>query len=171
MSNKLTTKDYNYTAKETGFINDVLSGMTFTDAYKNNYDAENMAIETIYVKASQLMDKDKIRVRYNKLLNEANTPVVMTVAERKERLSELARENITNDKGTLIRAYNIQAINTLNDMEQIGKQPINVDQRTWNLLVTDDVKDLVKSLGSRFERQALPESRQVESVREEETGG
>lgn len=55
------------TKKEEGFARDIALGDGASDAYRNNYNAENMKAETIHVKACQLKNKDKIRVRIDEL--------------------------------------------------------------------------------------------------------
>lgn len=55
------------TAKQENFCQHVVQGDTYADSYRKSYNAEKMSINTIYVKASQLMDQDKIRVRVSEL--------------------------------------------------------------------------------------------------------
>ena len=98
------------TAKEEKFSVDVFSGMTLTDAYKDAYNAENMKDETIYVKASELMKKDKIRVRLQELRDQANSKVILTAIQRKEMLTDIA---ITNDNVD----SKMKAIDILNKMD------------------------------------------------------
>ena len=59
------------TVKQEGFVQDVFTGMTYTQAYRNNYDAENMADNVIWVKASELMANGKVAVRLMGLQDEA----------------------------------------------------------------------------------------------------
>lgn len=58
------------TQKQEGFVLSILEGKSQIDAYKANYNCENMKDDTIYVKASLLMKNDKIRVRVDTLRNE-----------------------------------------------------------------------------------------------------
>ena len=63
---------------------------------------------------------------------------------RKSRLSEIIREDIENERGVPIRAYNIQAIAELNKMEERIPVP---DNRSINIIVSSDQgKDLVAKL-------------------------
>ena len=58
------------TAKQEGFVLSILEGKSQADAYRANYNCENMQNDTIYVKANELMNNDKIKVRLEKLRNE-----------------------------------------------------------------------------------------------------
>lgn len=66
-----------------------LENMSQTDAYRAAYSTENMAIDTIYVKASKLAALDKVRARISELRKEANSPKIMSAQKRKEWLSEI----------------------------------------------------------------------------------
>lgn len=109
------------TAKEEKFSVNVFSGMTLTDAYKDAYDAENMKDETIYVKASELMKKDKIRVRVQQLRDEANNSKIVSAIKRKEILSNIILTDTTDQI--------MKAIDILNKMdgEYIQKVQADVD--------------------------------------------
>lgn len=89
------------TAKEDKFCNNVVSGMTLTDAYKNSYNAKNMGDDTIYVKASELAKKDKIKVRIEELRQIATNEAIMTANERMKLLTEIAK-GILKENDTVV---------------------------------------------------------------------
>lgn len=98
------------TAKEEKFCINVFSGMTYIDAYKNSYDAENMKDETIYVKASEMMKKDKIKVRIQQLRSEANSDKILSAIQRKEILTDIVLNRDNDDS-------RMKAIDILNKMD------------------------------------------------------
>ena len=51
------------TPKQQGFADDVISGMSQFDAYKNNYSTSGMSEKTIYEEASRLAAHPKISAR------------------------------------------------------------------------------------------------------------
>lgn len=69
MNTKEEKKD-RLTKQQEGFIRDVLKGMTKTDAYKNNYKADNMKKETIHKRAYELFKVKKVKERYEELKKE-----------------------------------------------------------------------------------------------------
>lgn len=77
------------TPKQEKFVRNLVKGMSQREAYKNSYDAENMTDKTIDEKACILFADDKIRARYNELIERATTASVMTAQERLEFLTEV----------------------------------------------------------------------------------
>jgi len=59
------------TDKQEKFAQYVAEGQTYSDAYKNAYNASKMAINTIYVRSSELMSDSKITVRVAELKKDA----------------------------------------------------------------------------------------------------
>jgi len=57
----------NLTAKQEGFVLSILEGKTQIDAYKANYNCENMSDDVIYVRASEVMKNSKVAVRLAEL--------------------------------------------------------------------------------------------------------
>jgi len=118
------------TAKEEKFSVNVFSGMTLTDAYKDAYDAENMKDETIYVKASNLIKKDKIRIRVQELREKANNEAIMSAIDRKKWLTKVIKGDIKeNEIKEADISTKIKAIDTLNKMdgEYIEKLKLSSD--------------------------------------------
>lgn len=74
MADKLTIKQERY-------VQGLFAGLSQREAYKQAFNCENMKDETIDVKASELANKDKIRVRLDELKNELKSRNMIT-AER-----------------------------------------------------------------------------------------
>lgn len=97
------------TAKQEKFVRNLIEGMSQREAYKNSYNASNMADKTIDEKACLLFADDKIRTRYKELQEELAKASILSVTERAILLSDIARgEEKTENK--------IKAIDTLNKM-------------------------------------------------------
>lgn len=73
------------TQKQEGFVLSILEGNSQIDAYKANYNCENMKDETIYSRASRLMKEYKISARIETLRDEK-------VKESKWTLDKLIQE-------------------------------------------------------------------------------
>ena len=58
------------TPKQARFAANLAEGMSQAEAYRNAYDAENMANETIHAHASRLAKRDKVAARVNALVDE-----------------------------------------------------------------------------------------------------
>lgn len=86
-----------------------LEDMNRADAYRSAYDTSKMSDETIWVKASNLANQDKVRVRIDELRQQAMTPKVMNAQKRREKLSELAEHEDPN--------VSMKAIDLLNKMD------------------------------------------------------
>ena len=86
-----------------------LEDMNQADAYRSAYDTSRMGDDTIYVKASELANKDKVAVRIAELRKQAITPKVMSAQKRREKLTELARAEDPN--------VAMKAIDLLNKMD------------------------------------------------------
>lgn len=69
------------TIKQERFVQELIKGKSQIEAYKNSYDASRMKDATIYVKASKLFKMDKIRIRYEELMKEAQASAVMDATQ------------------------------------------------------------------------------------------
>lgn len=98
------------TAKEEKFCINVFSGMTYTDAYRDAYDSENMSDKTINEKASLMAKKDKIRTRIQQLRSEANSDKILSAIQRKEILTDIVLNRDNDDS-------RMKAIDILNKMD------------------------------------------------------
>ena len=122
------------TPKQEQFVkNIVLEGMNYSDAYRSSYNTKGMSDKTINEKASRLKDEDKIRTRIKELGAEIDSPKIMSVTRRAEKLSELAESEDAN--------VAMKAIDLLNKMtgEYIQKVVADVDtEYTINIELSDD---------------------------------
>ena len=80
------------TPKQEAFAQNVASGMTQADAYRNSYNAENMKPETIWSNASQLMSDTKVLQRVEELQAKGAEIAALTLAKHLARLEELSRD-------------------------------------------------------------------------------
>lgn len=98
------------TPKQERYIQNIVSGMSQRQAYKEAYNAENMTDETIDVRACELFNDSKIRVRYQELINKLEEETLMTATEKRRMLKEMALDtsNSITDR--------IKAIDTDNKM-------------------------------------------------------
>lgn len=93
------------TPKQEKFIQNIVSGMSQREAYKNSYNAENMKDEVIDVKACELFNDGKVKVRYQELIDKLEDEAIMTAKQRMKWLSDVVnniqKEDIylTSDKG------------------------------------------------------------------------
>lgn len=80
------------TAKQEKFVRNLIEGMTQREAYKNSYNAENMADKTIDEKACLLFADEKIRARFKELQDQLAKVSIMTAQERLIYLTEIVKD-------------------------------------------------------------------------------
>lgn len=119
------------TPKQEKFIQNVVSGMSQRQAYKDAYDAANMSDETIDKEACLLFNSPKISERYQELIEELKNKAIMTATERMIWLSEVIKDiqreeiYVRNSDGEEILMgiknadlnTKIKALDTLNKMD------------------------------------------------------
>ena len=116
------------TPKQERFIQNIVSGMSQRQAYKDAYDAENMTDESIDVEACRLFNNPNVSLRYKELLEEIKDAAIMTATERMIWLSEVVKgiqledktewadgESYTYQKAADLNTK-IKALDTLNKM-------------------------------------------------------
>lgn len=126
------------TPKQERFIQNIVSGMSQRQAYKDAYDAENMTDESIDVEACKLFNSPNVSQRYKELINKLEDAAIMTAIEKRRMLKEMAmnKENSITDR--------IKAIDTDNKMagEYITKVEADVNTDfTINITLEDDLED------------------------------
>lgn len=84
------------TPKQEKFVQSIVSGMSQREAYKNAYDAKNMADDTIDNKACNLFKTDKIRARYDELIQKLEDKAIMSAKARMEFLTRVI-ENVEEE--------------------------------------------------------------------------
>lgn len=129
------------TPKQEKFIQNVVSGMSQREAYKKAYNAKynNNAID---IKASQLFNSDKVKVRYQELMKRLEDKAIMTAEERMIWLTKVVKGEMkeevpvmTNDEeeGFTIKLAptkidtKLKALDTLNKMSGEYTQKIELE--------------------------------------------
>ena len=79
------------TPKQEKFIQNIVSGMSQREAYKNSYNAENMKDETIDAEACKLFNDHKVATRYRELMDKLEDEAIMTAKQRMIWLSEVVK--------------------------------------------------------------------------------
>ena len=106
-----------------------------TESYMEIYQCKKERVAAAC--ASRLLTKANVQALMVELRQKAVDDSIMTVKERKQRLSEFGREDIRNDKGTLTRHGSIAAMDLLNKMDKIYSDgtTVNVDNRRVEITV------------------------------------
>ncbi|MCE5332697.1 MAG: terminase small subunit [Bacteroidales bacterium] len=92
------------TPQQEKFAQLVAVGNTYADAYKESYASENMAINTIYKRSSELMDNGKIKGRVKELQEEIKNRNQATLDEVLNMMAEWLRfdvKSIFKSDGTM----------------------------------------------------------------------
>lgn len=88
------------TVKQEKFVQELIKGKSQREAYKAAYNAKNMADNTIDVKASQLLKKDKVRARYEqlrgKVIKRTEEKAIITAEEIIKEITSIAKDDISN---------------------------------------------------------------------------
>lgn len=138
------------TPKQEKFIQNIVSGMTQRQAYKESYNAENMTDESIDVEACKLFNDTKVNLRYQELMEELKDNAIMTAKERMIWLSDVVKGNVKHiSYGSEGQEYEneayisdkLKAIDTLNKMsgEYVTKVEADVkNEVNINIELTDD---------------------------------
>lgn len=92
------------------FCQNVVSGMTYKDAYRDAYPNGNYNNNSISVRACELMKEPGVAERIQELTAAAASAAVMTRQERMEMLTRMAEDNELHPK------YRMQAVEILNKM-------------------------------------------------------
>jgi len=107
------------TQKQENFCLAYIQNSNAAESYKQCYNTENMKPESIYRKATELMANGTITARLKELRSKAESKAIMSVEERKELLSLIAK-NVTYDKdGNAGFNDATKAIEILNKMDGI----------------------------------------------------
>jgi phage terminase small subunit len=100
----------------------VLDGMNYSDAYRSAYNTKKMTDKSVNEKASLLKDDVKIRARIKELAAEIDSPKIMSVTKRAEKLSSFAEAEDPN--------VAMKAIDLLNKMTGEYVQKIEADVKS-----------------------------------------
>ena len=88
------------TQRQENFCLNVFSGMPQREAYLKAGYSPNSSLAVIDVNASKLAKNNKVLLRLEELRSKAESDKIMSVQERKERLSEIARARLTDYQET-----------------------------------------------------------------------
>ena len=123
------------TPKQEKFCKNIaIEGMSYSDAYRNAYDASGMSDKSINEKASRMKDEVKISSRLKELYDQIDSPKIMSAQARAERLTGLAE--LSEDPNVVMKA-----IDLLNKMtgEYVQKVEAEVKSEiTVNVELVDD---------------------------------
>lgn len=136
------------TSKQEKFIQALVAGKSQRQAYKEAYNAANMKDKTIDERASVLFKNDKIKTRYNELLEEHKKKALYTRENAvndliwiKEEAKEDILKNGIRQANSTTYVNSIKELSTLNDLYPDKKNK------------ADDTKekDIAKVLKEAFE--------------------
>lgn len=94
------------TAKQEAFAQAIADGMNQADAYRTAYDAENMADNTIYARASELMANSKVADRVKELKAAIADRVLWTREMSVKALVQTFRESSGSVKVAAVKELN-----------------------------------------------------------------
>jgi len=119
--------------------------------------------------ASRLLTKVNISDRLRELQEAVANKAIMSVTQRKERLSTFGREDIRSEKGTLVRQGNISAMTELNKMDgsYAPTELRHTGESGGPIQVEVDVKSKLISILNRLAARA----REAEGDKESESEG
>lgn len=136
------------TVKQEKFVQNIVSGMSQREAYKNAYNAAKMKDETIDSMASKLLNNHKVAIRYQELLKEFKDKALYT---REEAVNDLLW--IKDKSKKEIEESGIDKVNAptfLNSVKQLtdlnGLQPDkNVNVSLGETKKLDSILNQIKS--------------------------
>lgn len=86
------TDEYGLTAKQRKFAENVISGMSIADSYRNSYDAENMKPASVQRRAAELMVDGKVKACMEALAVERRRLSEVTTVSDRDMLVTLLRK-------------------------------------------------------------------------------
>lgn len=146
------------TAKQEKFVQNLVKGMSQREAYKNSYNASNMKDETIDSNACRLFADSKILARYNELIEKTAKKTIISVQERKELLTKIAKgeeyETLSGNDGEVYTTpprvdTRMKAIDTLNKMDGVYIQEIKSNNNTTINMSQED-RELLNNISKRL---------------------
>lgn len=133
------------TVKQEKFIQNIVSGMSQRQAYKDAYNAENMTDESIDVNACKLFNDAKISQRYKELMKELENKAIMTAIERMKWLSDIVNDKQLDTSSETSKPADLnikmKAIDILNKMSGEYVTKVEADVNTdlnINIELSDD---------------------------------
>ncbi len=128
------------TTKQEKFVQELVKGKSQREAYKEAYNVKTMKDENIDSKASKLFAEDKVRARYEELINQSAEQALWTreqaindlIMIKDEAIKHLKREMETDNGNSISFVDNkmakvaTDAIKELNNMHGFNEQKIDV---------------------------------------------
>ena len=106
----------NLTPKQEKFIQNIVSGMTQRQAYKEAFNPPNTSDEAIDVDACRLFNNPKVNLRYRELMDKLEDKAIMSARERMIWLTEVVKGIQTNNESEAFISDKMKAIDILNKM-------------------------------------------------------
>ena len=136
MKNKLTTK-------QEKFIQNIVSGMSQRDAYKEAYNTEHTKDKTIDEYACRLFNNSKVKARYEELMQKLEDKSIMSTKDRMKLLTEIAsglrkeKDKVVTPSGKIVSVEKeanlttiMKALDILNKMSGEYVQKIEADVKS-----------------------------------------
>ncbi|MDT2832262.1 terminase [Vagococcus carniphilus] len=126
--------------KHETFVQCLLKGMSqrqsYLEAYSNSKKWKNTTVDN---KASKLANTSEVLARLQELQERSENQAIASVTRRKMILTEILEdeEEKANDR--------IKAIDSLNKMEMIGGENVNVNKNPYNELSVEELRKLARS--------------------------
>lgn len=145
----------NLTQRQEKFVRALIAGKSQRQAYKEAYNAANMKDKTIDERASVLFKNDKVKTRYNELLEEHKNKALYTREEMVNDLiwvKEKAKEDINNPKKGLRQANGtifinaIKELGELNELYPVKKQDVSLNGEISNPYANFTYEELKKMI-------------------------
>ncbi len=117
------------TAKQEKFCQGVAKGLSYSDAYREAYDTDNMKDETINRKAKELIDNGKIAARLKELRGKIEEELRYSAKESFEKLKALQRKaELKENINAAIKAEELKGklANLYKEKEQNVNLSVNV---------------------------------------------
>jgi phage terminase small subunit len=125
------------TPKQEKFAQNVAKGMTFSDAYRNSYDASKMVDETVHKRASELAQKGEIAGRIDKLKEQLSERQLWSREDSIKKLIEVMSDARPNDVIAAIKELNnMHGFDAPSKIELSGNMLHQIQRR-----IVDDVSD------------------------------
>ncbi len=134
-------------AKQEKFVQGIIKGLSQRQAYKEAY-SPNYADKIIDSKASSLFNSDKVKVRYNELIDELKDEAIMSAKDRMIYLTEIIQEkrkekaySMFGDEFERVANFKtkLEAIDLLNKMSGEYKTKVDANVNTEiKVTLTDD---------------------------------
>lgn len=129
------------TAKQEKFCQGVVKGLSYSDAYREAYNADNMKPETINRKAKELIDNGNITARLKELRSKIEEELIYSAKESFNKLKELQDKAELNGN-----------INAAIKAEELKGKLVNLyKEKEQNVSVSVNVMPAVKVDGNEFE--------------------